>query len=245
VSTQEVFVCETCGKGFQSHMALIGHEGYHQNSGRYECELCSAEGKDVFFSLPQGLGAHMRAKHGIKGGGDSNERKRRYREKQKRKIVVAGVLPLEPVEVSLNEENLNGSGEMATVIEQAFQPLADRYRSLQARQAELSAEQTQVEADLILLWEVLQRWEGNLTPPPKLGVQVAFQKVVSDSLSERAENWLRNRRTAFTVTDLSRGVACSNSSASHLINLLRDRGNIRLIGKKRHANAYVSTIDGG
>lgn len=244
MSTQEVFVCETCGKGFQSHMALIGHEGYHQNSGRYECELCSAEGKDVFFSLPQGLGAHMRAKHGIKGGGDSNERNRRYREKQKRKIVVAGVLPLEPVEVSLNEENLNGSGEIGAAIKSAFAPLEEHYLRLQKRQVALAAEQEQIERDMNDLWAVLQG-RGTVTPPPNPGVQVAFQKVVSDSLSERAENWLSNRRTAFTVTDLARGVACSNSSASHLINLLRDRGNVRLIGKKRHANAYVSTIDGG
>ena len=185
MTTKEVFVCETCGKGFETPMALLGHVGFHKNSGRYKCELCSLEdGMEVFFSLPQGLGAHMRSKHGVAGTSGKALRKARGAGIKVERFPKPEPVVVDPELIDIHEApNQNGSGEMSTVIEQAFQPLEAHYRRLQERQAWLAGEQEQVERDLGELWAVLQGRGENLTPPPQHGVQVAFRKTVSDSLA--------------------------------------------------------------
>ena len=208
---------------------------------------------EVYFNLPQGLGAHMRAKHGVVGGGPRRERNQRYQAKRKERLAaekeelpesVGLAPPIPEPEQPAVAAAANGSGEIGAAISSAFAPLEEHYLRLQSRQAELADEQAQVDHDLHELWAVLEG-RGTVTAPPTIGVQVAFQKSVSDSLTQRAEGWLANRRTSFTVADLARGIACGHSTAANLVSLLRDQSKVRLVGKKGNANAYASTIGGG
>jgi DNA-directed RNA polymerase subunit RPC12/RpoP len=261
VEPQERFICAQCGREFRSAMSLKGHLGAHKNKGRYECEICSKEGVTVYFDLPQALGSHMHAKHGIPAALKSERRrKRRFEKEQEKKAdfadfpiedLIEGFTPEEKVWQRVVEPPANGAATIDELITTNFLPLANRYKALQERQTELLAELEHGRNDLAVLWEyvkvVADRYE--LVKPEESGVQqsvqVAFQKVVSDGLMVRAEEWLRNRRTSFTSNDIARGLAVAPSTGTNVISEMRSQGKVRLVGKKGRAHSFVSTINGG
>jgi hypothetical protein len=265
MATKEVFVCDVpdCGRTFDSAMALIGHQGYHAKVGNYPCEICSMEdGIEVFFKLPQGLGAHLRAKHGIAGSSiEVKEQVAKAKREASNLAEVHGATFVAPQRAvappSLVDSvpdspapSANGSGgtssEVSAVIKDAFAPLVARYKGNQARQNELLAEMEHVNTEQSELWVVLQHvtegMEETLLPPLTAGVQVDFQKAISDTLVNRFEEWLALRKQSFTATDVVRGIGISNSTAGSLIREQRDAGKLRLVGKRGRALTYASEV---
>jgi hypothetical protein len=230
MATKEVFVCDVpdCGKSFETLMALRGHQAYHAKVGMYQCEYCERS-----FTLPQGLGMHMKARHPSK-----------WEPAPKPPEPPPAAELEEQMWQRVNDPPANGSGEVNEAIEAAFTPLAQRYQELQQRQLALQAEGEQVQKDLSELWGVLKAWgsASTLTAPATEGVQVAFQKAVSDTLRFKMEEWLENRRSNFTIHDVQRGLALSESTAATLVRDFRDAGKLRLVGKRGRAHSYVSTI---
>ena len=248
MATKEVFVCEEagCGRTFNSPMALLGHQGYHQNQGEYVCELCMLEdGMKVVFHLPQGLGAHMKAKHPKEWAAQHEENdkgKPPLKLKPEEIREVQFVPKPKPVEIVPTGEV---SEEVSEAIKQAFAPLANRYQLIMSRQAELSEEINRNNHDLTELWNVLAAtsFAEGLTPPVT-GVHVAFEKRVSDSLRERMEEFISTRKNSFTAPDVSRALAISQSTGNKLVTEFREEGKIRLVGRRGRAMTYTGTTPG-
>jgi len=217
-------------------MARLAHEASHRLRGEYACEVCGQ-----VFDLPQGRGAHMKAKHGIvtekKAKPKSNGRdkdlsleERMWRRTEKDTVPEPQSLP------NIQEQ-----------IKAVFAPLVAQYNMLQTRQQELTRELEQNEQDLRELWSVLAAAPvaSGLTPPQTAephGVQVAFEKRVSDHLRYRFEEFLANRRNSFTAPDVSRSLAVSQSTGNKLVSEFRKEGKLRLVGRRGRANSYQSTI---
>ena len=262
MATKEVFVCKEagCGRTFNSQMALLGHQGYHQNQGEYVCELCMLEdGMKVVFHLPQGLGAHMKAKHPKewaaqqKGNGKTATlAPEPTPQKVPVKIGAPGKRLERFIETGDTEVQLEDlpveilpTGEVSEAIKQAFAPLANRYQLIMSRQAELSEEINRNNHDLTELWNVLAAtsFAEGLTPPVT-GVHVAFEKRVSDSLRERMEEFISTRKNSFTAPDVSRALAISQSTGNRLVTEFREEGKIRLVGRRGRAMTYTGTTPG-
>jgi DNA-binding transcriptional ArsR family regulator len=280
MATVERFVCDVpgCGKSFDTQEAYAGHVGFHKLVGTYPCPECATDGITTVFSLPQGLGAHRRAKHGIVGSADKNVRKQLKKQGAKptpkqgaeptleratdvppmKVIQIPPGLTRWPPEEEEGEQEqaateplivtpvaTNGTDPIDATIRAALTPLVDRYNTLLGRQIELVAEMEHNAHDLNELWGVLGAVgdkAGVLPPPPNPGVQVAFQKKVSDSLRERGEEWLSVRKQSFTSGDMARAVGVAPSTATNLIQELRDEGKVRLVGRRGRSKTYLSTI---
>ena len=233
MDTSSVFLCSErgCGKIFRNHMALMAHEASHRLRGEYVCEICGR-----VFELPQSLGAHTKAAHGIQP----------FKRKGKPKSNGKGKDPVVLARLNQQEQPPVQPTKIEEEIKAAFAPLLARYSQLQARTLELARELQQNEQDLRVLWSVLAAAPvaSELTPPRQEtpGVHIAFQKNVSDHLKHRFEEWLQNRRNSFTAPDVSRALAVSQSTGNRLCSDYRSEGKLRLVGRRGRANSYQSTI---